>query len=70
MRLHKAKNKSEKKKKDPAVSQESRVRNINPEDLCCQIKHKAYELYENRGSGHGHDREDWFSAEQIIKKQQ
>lgn len=30
------------------------------------IAKKAYELYEKRGGGHGHDLEDWIEAERSI----
>lgn len=42
----------------------------NSEDLHWEIQHvqldiarRAYELFEERGCEHGHDREDWFRAE-------
>jgi hypothetical protein len=31
-----------------------------------QIRRRAYELYEARGDGNGHDLEDWFEAESEI----
>jgi hypothetical protein len=31
-----------------------------------QIRHRAYELYEARGRGDGHDLEDWLEAEAEI----
>jgi DUF2934 family protein len=31
------------------------------------IAGRAYELYEQRGRGHGHDYEDWFLAERELK---
>ena len=39
-----------------------------PEDpeLQRRIARKAYELYEQRGRKHGHDREDWLEAERLI----
>lgn len=30
------------------------------------VARRAYELFENRGSEHGHDSEDWFQAESEI----
>ncbi|MBU6433521.1 MAG: DUF2934 domain-containing protein [Nitrospirae bacterium] len=30
------------------------------------IAQRAYELYEQRGYAHGHDREDWIEAERQI----
>jgi hypothetical protein len=32
------------------------------------IRSRAYELYENRGCGHGQDERDWLRAEQEIRK--
>ena len=32
-----------------------------------QIKQRAYELYERRGWGDGHELEDWLQAEREIK---
>ena len=34
-----------------------------PEDLEFQVRLRAYELYEARGRGDGHDIEDWLQAE-------
>ena len=31
-----------------------------------QIRRRAYELYEARGRGNGHDLDDWFEAEAEI----
>ena len=42
----------------PAVSEDP--------ELHRRIARKAYELYEQRGRQHGHDREDWLEAEQLI----
>jgi HSP20 family molecular chaperone IbpA len=30
------------------------------------IAQRAYEIYQNRGGGHGFDRDDWFGAEQEV----
>jgi hypothetical protein len=35
-------------------------------DLEEQIRRRAYELYETRGRGEGHDVEDWLEAEAEI----
>ena len=35
-----------------------------------KIEHRAYELYLERGSGPGHDSEDWLRAERELKEQQ
>lgn len=34
-----------------------------------QIAHRAYEIYENRGRGHGRDLEDWLAAESELRNQ-
>jgi hypothetical protein len=34
-----------------------------------KIRQRAYELYENRDRGPGHDVEDWLRAEHEISKQ-
>jgi hypothetical protein len=39
-------------------------------DLQARIARRAYELFEQRGREHGHDREDWLRAEQDILDQQ
>ena len=31
-----------------------------------EIAHRAYELFEARGAGHGRDLEDWLQAEQEL----
>jgi hypothetical protein len=32
-----------------------------------QIRHRAYELYVQRGGGHGRHVEDWFRAEAELR---
>ena len=32
-----------------------------------EIARRAYELFEQRGGEHGHDREDWLEAERQIR---
>ena len=39
---------------------------IPNEDLQNQIRTTAYLLYEARGSGDGHDLDDWLEAEQQV----
>ena len=34
-----------------------------------QIAQKAYELYEQRGGGHGYDLDDWLAAERSIREE-
>jgi hypothetical protein len=33
-----------------------------------EIARTAYQLFVDRGYEHGHDREDWFRAEQIVSQ--
>jgi hypothetical protein len=35
-------------------------------ELEYQIRHRAYELYEERGRENGHELEDWFRAKEEI----
>jgi hypothetical protein len=32
------------------------------------IAHKAYELFQQHGYGHGNDQGDWYEAENIVRK--
>lgn len=38
----------------------------NSQDIQQKIETKAYELFEQRGCGHGNDLNDWLEAESII----
>jgi hypothetical protein len=35
-----------------------------------KIRERAYELYESRGRGPGHDEQDWLRAEKELLKQE
>jgi hypothetical protein len=35
----------------------------------CRIRDRAFEIFEKRGSQHGHDLQDWFHAERQILAQ-
>jgi len=35
-----------------------------------KIRERAYQLYEQRGRDHGHDREDWARAEEEVLDKQ
>lgn len=37
------------------------------EDLRPEIAERAYELYRSRGTGDGHDVDDWLQAEREIR---
>ena len=47
-------------KKPPTAAQ------AEPQNLEEQIRHRAYELYEERGREDGHDLDDWLRAEAEI----
>jgi len=42
---------------------------LSDEELYEQVASKAYELYQQRGEDHGHDLEDWLTAERIIQEE-
>jgi hypothetical protein len=56
----------------PEVTSTSPVRKTaspnspTPIDLEAQIRQRAYELYEERGGGSGHENEDWARAEREV----
>jgi DUF2934 family protein len=33
-----------------------------------EVQDRAYEIWEARGGGHGHDRDDWFEAEHQLRE--
>ena len=35
---------------------------------CEEIARVAYELFERRGHIHGHDQDDWLTAEHIVRE--
>ena len=39
-------------------------------DLATQIRERAYQLYQERGSAPGHENEDWFKAEREVLARQ
>lgn len=43
-----------------------RHRLLNDESVLDMICQRAYEIFQNRGQEHGHDREDWLQAENEI----
>lgn len=46
-------------------SQESR-RVMSAEERYQRIVHIAYDLYQQRGEGQGHDLDDWLAAEHLV----
>jgi len=51
------------RKKPPTTAQGE------PRNLEQQIRHRAYELYEERGREDGHELDDWLRAENEITQQ-
>jgi hypothetical protein len=39
-------------------------------DLAAQIRERAYQLYQERGSTPGHENEDWLTAEREVLARQ
>jgi hypothetical protein len=54
-------------RKFEVVKSESR-KNLVPINLEDEIRRRAYELYEQRGTGAGSEAEDWFAAEREVKQ--
>ena len=42
---------------------------ISDEELYDQVARKAYELYAQRGEAHGHDLDDWLTAERLVQEE-
>jgi hypothetical protein len=43
--------------------------NGEPSPTCTEIGRRAYEIFLERGSVHGHDLDDWLQAEHELKEQ-
>ena len=41
----------------------------SPADIQEQVRHRAFELYEQRGREDGHDLDDWLQAESELAPQ-
>jgi hypothetical protein len=60
----------------PEVSSTPQIRKAvsasvpTPIDLEAQIRQRAFELFQERGSEPGHENEDWFRAEQEVRARQ
>ena len=50
-------------KRPPATKRE-------PQMNRAEIAQVAYELFQRRGRTHGHDQQDWFEAERIMRQHQ
>lgn len=42
---------------------------LSDEELYDRVARKAYELYEQRGEAHGHDFDDWLTAEYLVQEE-
>jgi hypothetical protein len=53
----------------PKTAKKTGLPQVNPTpiDLDAQIRQRAYELYQERGSAPGHETEDWTQAEQEVR---
>jgi hypothetical protein len=49
------------------MKNESRT-NVVPINLDDEIRRRAYELYQQRGSGHGSEAADWLNAEREVRQ--
>ncbi len=57
-----------KREKRPQPAQPQRL-TISDEELYDQVARKAYDLYEQRGEEHGHDLDDWLTAERLVQEE-
>lgn len=51
---------------NPEATPRSRADDDQPTPA--DVARRAYELYLERGSGHGHDLEDWYEAERQLRR--
>lgn len=42
---------------------------VSDEELYERVARKAYELYQQRGEEHGHDLQDWLTAERLVQEE-
>ena len=45
----------------------SKASSMSPKEYCDKVAKKAYELYVKRGCKAGHDKEDWYEAEKLVR---
>ncbi len=50
----------------PQAKKNASVGNSTQPDLSAEIRKRAYELYEQRGSAPGYEYEDWLTAEREV----
>jgi hypothetical protein len=51
---------------EPLSTTEGRERSAASEE---DVRDRAYQIFEERGSGHGHDVDDWLRAEKELRKE-
>ncbi len=56
------------RERNPQQAQPQRL-TISDEELYDQVARKAYKLYEQRGEAHGHDLDDWLTAERLVQEE-
>lgn len=45
----------------------SKAPGLSSKEYCERVTKKAYELYQKRGRKPGHDKEDWYEAERLVR---
>jgi Protein of unknown function (DUF2934) len=55
--------------KAPKASPVGAGENGKPSPTRAEIGHRAYEIFLERGSVHGHDLDDWLRAEHELKEE-
>lgn len=45
----------------------SKTAGLSSKEYCEKVAKKAYELYQKRGCKAGHDKEDWYEAERLVR---
>ena len=64
--------KAQKQSKSNKIDDESQFSPVNATAVpstCCaftQIRERAFQLFQKRGSKHGHDMQDWLRAERQV----
>lgn len=45
----------------------SKTPGLSSKEYLDKVAKKAYELYQKRGQKPGHDKEDWYEAERLVR---
>jgi len=45
----------------------SKIPGLSSREYSEKVTKKAYELYQKRGAKPGHDKEDWYEAERLVR---